>query len=338
MIRHTIRIDGTFEFEAGGSIPSLEVAFHTSDRAYRPGDKVVWICHALTANSDPEDWWSALVGPGRLIDTEKYFVVCVNMIGSPYGSSSPASTDPRTGRPYMLDFPLATVRDIVRGIIEVRKHLGIEKVDLLIGSSIGGFQALEWSIMEPEVIGRALYMATAARVSPYLTAFNESQRMALEADSTFREARDLRGGEAGLRCARSIALISYRSCDGYCRTQSEKDEDTIFADRAGSYQRYQGKKLSDRFDAYSYRCLSYSVDSQNVGRGRGGVAAALATITADATVVAIDSDCIFPPSEMRIVADGVKGADYHVITSAFGHDGFLLENEQITRILQPILP
>ena len=134
---HKLFLDKPFAFEAGGTLPRLEVAYHTSPRPYTPGEKVVWICHALTANSDPEDWWPTMVGPGKLIDTDRYYVVCVNMLGSPYGSSSPATVNPETGRPYMLDFPRVTVRDIIRGTIEVRKALGIESVDLLIRGSVG---------------------------------------------------------------------------------------------------------------------------------------------------------------------------------------------------------
>ena len=161
--------------------------------------------------------------------------------------------------------------------------------------------------------------------------------MALEADPTFRECASLRGGEMGLRCARSIALISYRSYEGYNATQAEQDEDCLFADRAGSYQRYQGKKLSDRFDAYSYYYLSASVNSNNVGRGRGGVQTALATINADCTVVGIDSDRLFPMEEQKFIAETVPGAKYYEITSKFGHDGFLLENDQLTEIIAPLL-
>ena len=340
MIKHEYIHDGTFEFEAGGSIEGLKVAYHTSERPWQKDDerKVIWICHALTANSDAEDWWPELVGPGKLFDTVKYFVVCANMLGSPYGSSGPAAIDPKTGRPYLLDFPRVTVRDIVRANDLVRKHLGIEKIDLMVGGSIGGFQSIEWSIMKPEVIEKAVYIACGARVTPWLSAFNESMRMALEADPTFREAKDLKGGEAGLRCARSIALISYRSYAGYNATQWEKDVDCLFAERAGSYQRYQGKKLSDRFDAYSYHSLCGSVDSNNVGRGRGGVEAALGTIRTACTVIGIDSDGLFPVEEQKLIASCIPGAVYHEITSKFGHDGFLLENDQLTEIIKPLLP
>ena len=339
MTRHEYIHEGTFEFEAGGSIEGLRVVYHCSDRLWQEGDerKVIWICHALTANSDAQDWWPELVGPGRLFDTEKYFVICANMLGSAYGSSGPASINPATGQPYYFDFPKITVRDIVRANDLVRKHLGIEQIDLMVGGSIGGFQSVEWSIMEPSVIKKAVYIACGARVTPWLTAFNESMKMALEADPTFRECASLHGGEAGLKCARSIGLISYRSYEGYNATQWEADEDCLFADRAGSYQRYQGKKLADRFDAYSYYYLCGSVNSNNVGRGRGGVETALSRIEAECTVIGIDSDGLFPVQEQKLIASCIPGAVYHEITSKFGHDGFLLENDQLTDIIAPLL-
>ncbi|MCQ2144230.1 MAG: homoserine O-acetyltransferase [Bacteroidales bacterium] len=338
MISHKLHTAETFSFEAGGSLPGITIEYRTSEREYRKGDKVIWICHALTANSDPEDWWSDLTGPGKFFDTEKYFVVCVNMLTSPYGSSGPASINPETGKPYFLDFPKVTVRDIVKTEILVREHLGIEKVDLLIGGSIGGFQALEWTVMEPDVIQRAVYVATSARVTPWVTAGLECQRMAIRADHSFEECKDLKGGEAGLRCARGQALISYRSFEGYCLTQPETDDDVIFADRAASYERYQGLKITKRnFDAYSYYYLTYAVDSHNVGRNRGGVAAALSQIKAKTKVIAIDSDCLFPIVDQKTFADMIPGCEYHVMTSAFGHDGFLLEYPQLREILAPVL-
>ena len=339
MVKHEYIYEGKFEFEAGGCIEGLKVVYHCSEKAWEKGDgrKVIWICHALTANSDAQDWWPELVGPGKLFDTEKYFVVCANMLGSAYGSSGPASINPETGEPYYFSFPKVTVRDIVRANDLVRRHLGIEKIHLMVGGSIGGFQSVEWTIMEPELFEKAVFIACGARVTPWLTAWEESQRLALEADPTFRECASLKGGEAGLRCARSIALISYRSYEGYNATQFEADENCLFADRAGSYQRYQGKKLSDRFDAYSYYYLSDSVNSNNVGRGRGGVEAALKTIKADCTVVGIDSDRLFPVEEQKLIAEAVPRAKYYEITSKFGHDGFLLENDQLTEIIAPLL-
>lgn len=195
MKRHTYRIEGKFDFEAGGSVSSLEVAYHTSPMDYHKGMKTIWICHALTSDSNAEDWWPELVGPGKLFDTEKYFVVCGNMLGSCYGSSGPSSIDPETGKPYYFSFPKVTVRDIVNALDAVREHIGIGHIDLLVGASIGGFQALEWSVKCPDLFTKAVYIATSSRISPWITAFEESQRMALEADPTFRACESLDGGK-----------------------------------------------------------------------------------------------------------------------------------------------
>lgn len=278
-----------------------------------------------------------MVGPGKGIDTDRFFVVCVNMLGSPYGSEGPARINPETGKPWLLDFPRVTVRDMIKATIEVRKSLGINRIFLLIGSSIGGFQALEWAITEPSIFEHCVFIATAPRISPYFTAMNEAQRMAIEADQSFRAAKDLSGGAAGLRCARAQGLISYRSYEGYRLTQWEEDPDTLFAGRAASYERYQGEKLVRRsFDAYSYYTLSYALDSHNVGRGRGGVAKALDTIKAHSIIITIDSDNLFPVEESRVWNKLVPGAEYIEISSRFGHDGFLLETERLTEILRKL--
>ena len=330
MLAFETRMD--LPLEAGGILRDARIVYHTSSRVLK--GRVIWICHALTANSDPEDWWPQMVGPGKPVDTEKDFVVCVNIPGSAYGSESPRSVDPATGKPRLLSFPAITFRDMVAACIHVRKLLGIEQIDLLIGSSIGGYQAVEWAVTEPERFVRCLFVATAPRISPYLGATVEAQRMALEADPTFREACSLEGGAAGLRCARAQALISYRCFEGYSLTQAEEDPDTLFAGRVASYERYQGEKLVRRnFDAYCYYTLCNAMDSHNVGRGRGGVAAALRRIRARTTVVSIDTDSIFPPQEGRQWARLIPGAQYLEISSSFGHDGFLLETAKLGAII-----
>lgn len=336
--RHELLINEPFEFEAGGKLDSMTLVYFTSPRVYRPGEKVVWICHALTGNANPEDWWGSMVGQGQLFDPDKVFIVCVSMLCSPYGMCGPACINPATGKPYFFDFPRTTVRDVVKANIIVRKHLSIEKIDLMLGPSIGGFQTLEWVIMEPDVTRQAVFLATATRCPPYLTAFNESQRMAILADQTFLKAEDIHGGETGLKCARSIALISYRTFDGYNFTQPESDDNILFADRAASYQRYQGEKLVRRdFDAYSYWYLTYELDSQNVGRSRGGVRKALETIKTKCTVISITSDYLFPPKHGRETAESLSNAAYFEINSIFGHDGFLIENGQLGAILKPLM-
>lgn len=319
------------ELECGATLEDAPLVYHTS--GVRTG-RVIWICHALTANSNPEEWWPEMVGPGMPIDTERNFVVCANMLGSAYGSAGPATLRSDTGRLWLLDFPDVTIRDSVAAFISLRKHLGIDKIDLLIGASNGGFHAIEWAVTEPDVFKRCVFVTTAPRISPFLGATVEAQRMALEADPTFREAASISGGEAGLRCARAQALISYRSFKCFSLSQSEPDPDTLFAGRVASYERYQGAKLVARgFDAYSYYNLCRGLDSHNVGRGRGGVAAALGRITARVSVVSIDSDLLFPPDEGRSWASLIPGADFQLINSDYGHDGFLLETAKLSPIL-----
>ena len=331
-----------FSFEAGGTLDQLEIVYHTSERPYQQGDRVVWLCHALTANSDPLDWWPEMVGEGCCVNPDSDYVVCVNIFGSAYGTTGPRTTLHHATPHYTtlhnpLDFPKFTVRDTARLFTLVREHLGIEYVDLLIGSSIGGFHALEWAIMEGERIRKAAFIATAPRVSPWLSAWMEVQRMALEADPTFRACESLDGGRKGLEAARAISLISYRSFDGYNLTQYETDDDCLFASRAASYERYQGAKLVKRgFDAYSYYYLLWCVDSQNVGRHRGGIKAALAQIQAKSIVISITSDGLFPPCESSEWAKYIPDAKYYEIESRFGHDGFLLETEQITQIINSL--
>ncbi len=324
-----------FPLENGESLPRLEIAYHSSvapasiASSVASGARVIWICHALTANSDPSDWWSELVGASRFFDTDKDVVICANIIGSCYGSTSPISWG---GRP--LDFPRYSVRDVVSAHIALREHLGIETIDVVVGASVGGYQSLEWGIMEPERIRNLVLIACNDRITPWQTAFNESQRMALEADATLAAQESIEeGGMAGLKAARTMALISYRSYEGYNLTQCEADEDCFQADRAASYQRYQGKKLADRFNAYCYYIITYMLDTHNIGRNRGGVEQALRAMKTKTLLISIDSDILFPPSELQYMASQIPDAQYADVKSSFGHDGFLIESETLERVI-----
>ncbi len=319
-----------FELESGERIDKLELCYHIS-RKRSPGSKVIWICHALTANSNPLEWWDNLAGDGKIFDPSLHTIICVNVPGSCYGSSGPSSTS-KEGKQYLLSFPKVTVRDVVKAQNLLREHLGIYKIDLIIGGSVGGFQALEWSILFPDVVQNCALIACNARVSPWGAAFNESQRLALQSDSTFLRQESINGGKAGLAAARSIALLSYRTYLGYGITQKD-DEDSVFAERACSYQQYQGKKLCDRFDAYSYYILSYLTDSHNTGRDRGGIEKALGCVKAKTLVIGIESDMLFPFREQEELHRLIKNSVLSKIYSDFGHDGFLLEGESISKIL-----
>ncbi|MDD5732240.1 MAG: alpha/beta fold hydrolase [Bacteroidales bacterium] len=322
MIENTYIYHEPFLLENGSILPGIRIRYHCS-RGPLTGRKVVWICHALTASSNPLDWWPDLVGAGKFLDPGREYIICANVLGSCYGSTQPHATD----------FPLITIRDMVKAHQLLRLHLDIGHIDLLIGGSSGGFQALEWAIDSPGLAGNLCLIACSARISPWATALNESQRMALFADTTFGPGEEPMAGRRGLAAARSIALLSYRSYAGYCKTQSEQQDDVLIACKACSYQQYQGKKLTDRFSPYSYYTLTFSLDSHNVGRNRGGTAKALSLINARTLCIGIDSDMLFPLSEIEYLAEHIPGATKEVISSDFGHDGFLLEHEQITSIL-----
>lgn len=332
MNKHQFNLGRTFPLESGEVLPDLTIVYHTAGAVNSSADNVVWVCHALTANSDVEDWWEVMVGEGKFYDTRRYFVVCANVVGSCYGTTGPLSVNPITGKPYYLSFPQITVRDLVNAHEVLREHLGILRIHTLVGGSIGGFQALEWAISNPDVCKNLVFIASNARVTPWATAFNESQRLAIRADKTFFDETP-EGGRDGLKAARTMALVSYRSYEGYNQTQPEQDDNALEASRASSYQQYQGEKLVNRFDAYSYYTLTRIIDTHNVGRGRGGVPAALARIKANTLLVGIDSDFLFPIQEQREMQQHIPNAHFVGISSAFGHDGFLLEYKQLAAVI-----
>lgn len=325
-----------FELECGLNLPELDIAYCTYGALNASRDNVIWICHALTASANAADWWSGLFGKGQPFDPEKHFIVCANILGSCYGSTGPSSINPLTGETYGRDFPLITIRDMVKAHKMLCGHLGIEKIQLLIGGSMGGQQALEWAVEEPEFIGYLCLLATNAQHSPWGIAFNEAQRMALEADPTLAKAHP-EAGRKGLEAARAVAMLSYRHYQAYSQTQLETDGDKLSGFKASSYQRYQGHKLFQRFDPLAYISLSKSMDTHNIGRGRGGVEKALAGVKAKTLVIGIQTDVLFPPDEQALIARFIPGAAFQIIESLYGHDGFLVEFAKIERLIRPFL-
>jgi homoserine O-acetyltransferase/O-succinyltransferase len=291
-------------------------------------DNAVWIFHALTANSNPLDWWPGLVGPDNFIDPAKYFIICVNMPGSCYGSMGPLDEDPQTGRPFFHDFPFFTTRDMARAYRPLKDFLGIEKIFLGIGGSMGGQQLLEWAIEEPALFQNIVPLATNAIHSPWGKAYNASQRLCIEADPTWQERQE-RAGISGMKVARSVALLSYRHPDTYKMFQDDSDMESLQDFKSESYQRYQGEKLAKRFNAFSYYKLSQSMDAHHVGRERGGAAAALARIKARTCIIGIKNDLLFTAADQEFLALHIPEAEFFMIPSAYGHDGFLLEYNAI---------
>jgi len=327
----------SYPLECGQHLAGFHLTYSTYGKINFQGDNVIWICHALTANANAAEWWEGLVGQGKLFDPEVHFVVCANILGSCYGSTHGLSINPETGEPYYHDFPLITIRDMVGALDLLRKDLRIDRIHTCIGGSLGGQQALEWAIMQPGLIENLVLMATNARHSAWGIAFNEAQRMAIQADPTWQEKRP-DAGSAGLKAARSMALLSYRNYDTYVTMQTDQDEEKTDRYRASGYQQYQGEKLVKRFNAFAYWTLSKTMDSHHVGRGRGGIIQALQQIRSRTLVLGIGTDILFPIEEQRLLAKHIPGATYEEINSLYGHDGFLIEYEQITQILKKWYP
>lgn len=330
--------DTPFELERGGRLDRLTIAYDTYGTLAPDASNVVWVCHALTASSDVADWWPHTVEQGRFLDPTRWFVVCANILGSHYGTTGPLSENPSTGEPYYGDFPALTIRDMARAHMLLASALGIGKIHVLVGSSVGGFQALEWIAEEPHRFGKLVLIATDAKASPWTIAIDETQRMAIMADPTYGE-RHPGAGMTGMAAARAIGLLTYRGGEGYNLSQQNLPGHDPLSDphRACTYQRYQGQKLCRRYNAYSYVTILDAFDTHDIGRGRGGVAEALARIEADTIVIGISSDIIFSPEEMRSLCSMIPGARYREISSGFGHDGFLVEHGQLNEILYPFM-
>ena len=324
------------ELENGQQLTGLEIAYQSWGTLNEKRDNVIWVIHALTANSDVFDWWSGLFGNNRLFNPEEHFIICPNVLGSHYGTTSPLSPDPQTGEASYLSFPEFTVRDMAALHSILADHLDIFRINTLIGGSLGGQQALEWAISDSLRFDNLILIATNAVHSPWGIAFNESQRLALLSDPTFLTSTP-EGGSKGLKAARSIALLSYRNYDTYAISQQETSDEKTDGFKASSYQKYQGEKLVKRFNAYSYWYLSKAMDSHNVGRNRGKISSTLKQVNAKTLVIGITSDILFPPSEQRYLAQHIEGAVYKEIGSFYGHDGFLIETDTLHEIISSFL-
>jgi len=329
-IQSVVYFHGEFALESGKTLPNPEFAYQVWGTLNEDKSNVIWVCHALTGNHLIHEWWGGLFGDGKLFDPADYCIVSVNVLGSCYGTTGPVNSG------LFRDFPLISIRDIVNGLEVVRQALEIEKIKILIGASVGGQQVLEWAILRPEVFESIIPIATNFKHSPFGIAFNEAQRLAILADETYNYNYP-HGGRNGLIAARAIGMISYRSYEGYGITQSEDSEDKADSFKASSYQKYQGEKLANRFDAYSYFTLSRAMDSQNVLRNRGNLEEVVEKLTMPALVVGIDSDMLFPLSEQQLIAEKLPNAQLVVLSSEFGHDGFLVEFNALTNAIQTFI-
>lgn len=330
---HTFHYNQTFELESGKTLPGFQLRYTTLGRLNASRSNIVWVCHALTGSSDVTSWWSTLFTDDSPFNPNENFIICVNMLGGCYGSTGPLSINPENNKPFFHSFPTLTNRDVIKAFDLLRESLGFEEVNTLIGASLGGQQLLEWAVSKPEVFDHIIAIATNAFHSPWGIAFNEAQRLAIEADPTWKE-NDERAGLNGIKAARAIGMLSYRHYTGFAQSQSERSADVIEDFRAATYQRYQGEKLAKRFNAFTYWLLSKMMDSHNLGRGKESVEEALRSIRAKALIISIDTDILFPPEEQEFLAKHIPDATLKTLSSAYGHDGFLVEFETFKKIIK----
>jgi homoserine O-acetyltransferase/O-succinyltransferase len=327
MNKHFFTHRQPLKLESGQTLSSLDLVYHTYGTLNPDKSNVIWFCHALTANSDVADWWDSLVGEGKTYDPAKHFIVCANIPGSCYGSSGPLTLDPESQKPYYSTFPEVTIRDMVQAHIILRKHLNIEKINTIVGGSMGGYQVLEWIISEPEIFGRMILVATSPQESAWGIAIHTAQRLAIEADPTWKEMNQ-QAGANGLKAARAIGMLTYRNYQSFVRTQTDNDH-KLDNFKASSYINYQGDKLVKRFNTYSYWILGKSMDSHNIARGRGKMEDVLKSIRTKTLIIGISSDQLCPVAEQKFMAQHIPHSTFVEIDSPYGHDGFLIEGKLI---------
>ncbi len=325
---------GSFPLECGAVLPQVEIAYRTwGPRGARRPASAVLVCHALTGSADVDAWWPRLLGGGRALDPERELVICSNVLGGCYGTTGPASVEPRRGRPWGADFPPITVRDMVRLQAWLLDELEVERLSLVVGGSLGGMQALEWAATFPERVEAVAAIATSARHSAWCIGLSEAQRQAILGDPDWRRGHypAERPPRRGLAVARMIAMCGYRSWQSFDRRFGRQRGEDGYA--VESYLRAQGEKLAARFDAASYVTLTRAMDAHDVGRDRGGVVAALSRFAGRALVVAIDSDVLYPPQEQQELAAALPGGELAWLRSPHGHDAFLIEAAAVDALL-----
>lgn len=348
---------GDLHTEGGELIPAVRVAYETWGTLDDDGRNAIYVCHALTGDSHVSGsagpghatggWWDGLIGPGRPIDTGTWFVVCANVLGGCQGTTGPSSTAP-DGRPWGSRFPVVTVADMVEVERRVADALGIDSWALMLGPSLGGMRVLEWLVRHPERVRGGLVLGTTASVTADQIGTHATQLAAIEADPAYRggdyyDAAPGEGPHVGMGIARRIAHLTYRSdteLDLRFGRDPQPGEDPYLGGRFAieSYLDHHADKLARRFDANTYVALTRSMSLFDLGRGRGGVAATLGTITAPLTVIGIDSDRLFPLRLQQEIVDLTPGApELHVLRSPYGHDGFLVEEEQVGAFVQHAL-
>jgi len=352
---------GSFEPELGGHLPEVTLAYETWGELDASGENAVLIVHALTGDThaagEPSEayrkggWWSPMIGPGCAIDTERHFVVCSNVIGGCYGSTGPTSIDPESGRPYAMRFPIVTIRDMVRAQKRLLDSLGVRRLALVIGGSIGGQQALEWAVEFPGFVEKAAPVAATGALGPQGVGMSELGRRAILADPNWQGGDYYgtgRSPDAGLAIARMAGMMTYQSAAGQWERFGRRPASraALYEELGGrfeieSYLHYQGKDIVERFDANSYLYLSRAMDLYDVAAGYESDEEAYSRIEAEVLFVGISSDWLFPPNEVRQSAQRARGAGaeagYAEIDTLSGHDAFLKDWNELRAAVGPFL-
>jgi homoserine O-acetyltransferase len=345
----------------GTVLAPVTLAYETWGQLNAAADNAILLCHALTGDAHARDeaapddpragWWNPLVGPGRVFDTTRFFVICSNVLGSCYGTTGPLSPHPLDGQPYRLRLPLVSVGDMVRAQAILLERLGIKRLAAVAGGSLGGLQALEWALAFPEMVERAIVIAASLRLSAQGLAIDAIARQAIMGDPAWQNGDYPTGAgpTVGLGIARMLGILTYTTAEGleerFGRQLATRPSPwPTFGPRLDveTYFLHQGEKLVRRFDANSYLYLSSAMDRYDAAEGRGSDAAALARVRADVLALGVDSDWLYPARQVREMADGISAAGgrarYAEIHSLHGHDAFLKEWEQLDAILRPFLP
>ena len=356
-----------FALEKGGRLEQVDVAYETYGKLNAKGTNAILICHALTgdahaagiAQMDQElqrtvpffsgisdaapGWWNQLIGPGKTFDSDNFFIISSNILGSCYGSTGPASVNPATQKPYAADFPLITVRDMVRAQFELLKHLRIQQLVTVSGGSLGGMQALEWAVLYPEMVKSIIPIATAAQHSAWAIGFNHLARQAVLNDPAFLNGNYKKQPVQGLSLARKIGMVSYRTMASFDARFSRTTEKNVlnFRDndyfQVDSYLNYQGQKLVKRFDANSFMTITRALDLHDLSEGRTHLKSVLANIPAKTLCIGIDSDLLYPAAEQQAYCKYIPNSTYAELKSVHGHDAFLIEFDQLHEMITPFL-
>lgn len=327
-------INQTRTTESGFEFPSIDIAWNSWGTLNETKDNVILVCHALTGNSNAKDWFYGLFESSGFIDLDEHFVLCINNLGSCYGSTGPTSVSPLTGKPYQADFPEITIRDIVKHQQLLLDHLEINGIELIIGGSMGGMVALEFGLMDPRIRSLALF-AMGKSHSPWAIGISHAQRKAIYADENWKDGfyDPKTPPQKGLSVARALAMITYRSPQNYehkFRRDFNTNKDQFEVE---SYLDYQGEKLSFRFDANAYLTLTKAMDSHDVSRKRGSFRDILGSLKTPCLILGIDSDLLYPIAEQQELAELIPNSEFKEIHSDYGHDAFLIEFEQINKHL-----